>query len=149
MRCRCINFFFEFYIWRNTFFDCKIRIFFIYCLFFWFQFWEYLQYNKINSLTVLGNFNPICEKWHQPLLFIGHSKWCGHGATIEASSLVFCNIQVLKSCMNLNPLGLPGSITINIPLVFNLFHNISITNNLCFDVWSSCKTYPRITNHSK
>ena len=70
----------------------------------------------------------------------GHSSAWGQGAIIFPYLLI---AQSLKSWINLNPLGLPGSTkTIN-PLGAVLAHRASKTISLSLAEDNSSKTYPQ------
>ena len=54
-------------------------------------------------------------------------------------------IHYLKSCINLNTLGLPGSTMTKNPPGATFSHKASIINNLSCEEVNSSKTYPQYT----
>ena len=70
----------------------------------------------------------------------GHSLWWGHGAKILAYDLSFFIIQFLKSLINLNPLGDPGSTKTRNPPGLTFSHKDSIINYLSSADYNSSNT---------
>ena len=94
-----------------------------------------------------GYFCVIWLKWHQEFgsRATGHSSMWGQGAITLASFLdLVCITHSLNECMNLYPLGLPGSTTIITPFSFSLCQSASIINDLPFADYTSWRTYPRM-----